>query len=199
MDQEPGVHFLGEAEMTTAAHQLFDADIEEQGYVMNLTTLWAHGPGLKTSLFDVIGMANAAAGLTQRQRGVLISALASTMGDSYCSLAWGTRLANAADPDTAAHVLRAEDALLAPEDRILADWARRVTDDPGSTSEADVEALRQAGFDDQQIFAMTVYVALRIAFSTVNDALGAQPDGAYRSKAPEPVLAAVAYGRPIAP
>ena len=41
-------------------------------------------------------------------------------------------------------------------------------------------------------------VALRLAFSTVNDALGARPDAAYRSAAPAAVLAAVTFGRPIA-
>lgn len=34
----------------------------------------------------------------------------------------------------------------------------------------------QAPFDDGQVFAITTFVALRLAFSTANDALGAQPD-----------------------
>jgi hypothetical protein len=53
------------------------------------------------------------------------------------------------------------------------------------------------GFSDGQIFAMTTYVALRIAFSTVNDALGVRPDADYRSSAPDKVLDAVTFGRPI--
>ena len=46
-------------------------------------------------------------------------------------------------------------------------------------------------------FAITVFIALRIAFSTVNDALGTGPDAAFRSTAPEAVLDAVTFGRPI--
>jgi alkylhydroperoxidase family enzyme len=80
----------------------------------------------------------------------------------------------------------------------LARWARRVTGDPNSTAAADVQALRDAGFDDEQIFAITVYVALRIAFSTVNDALGARPDRRLADSVPAPVRAAVTFGRPIA-
>jgi hypothetical protein len=57
--------------------------------------------------------------------------------------------------------------------------------------------MREAGYSDAQIFGMTVYVALRLAFSTINDALGARPDSAFRSSAPEAVLDAVNYGRPI--
>ncbi|MBB5774982.1 hypothetical protein [Nonomuraea jabiensis] len=41
-------------------------------------------------------------------------------------------------------------------------------------------------------------MTLRIAFSTVNDALGARPDAALRSTAPRSVLEAVTFGRPIA-
>jgi hypothetical protein len=59
-----------------------------------------------------------------------------------------------------------------------------------------MEALRGAGFDDDQIFAMTVFVALRPAFSTVNDTLGASPDAELFAGAPEKVVAAVTYGPP---
>lgn len=43
---------------------------------------------------------------------------------------------------------------------------------------------------------MTVFVALRVALSTVNDALGAHPDAEYRTTTPSAVLAAVTYGAP---
>ena len=40
-----------------------------------------------------------------------------------------------------------------------------------------------------------MFVAFRLAFSTVNDALGAVPDKQLADAAPEPVRAAVSYGR----
>ncbi len=61
-----------------------------------------------------------------------------------------------------------------------------------------MQALREAGFDDARIFAITLFVALRIAFSTVNDALGALPDRALGAAAPSEVRDAVGYGRPVA-
>ena len=45
------------------------------------------------------------------------------------------------------------------------------------------------------IFAITVYVALRIAFSTVNDALGARPGARYAMRALATVLDVVTFGR----
>jgi len=73
-----------------------------------------------------------------------------------------------------------------------------VADDPNSTTVADVDELRAAGFDDAQIFAITVYAALRLAFSTVNDALGALPDRRLSHEVPTEIRDAVGFGRPIA-
>lgn len=45
---------------------------------------------------------------------------------------------------------------------------------------------------------MTAFVALRVAFSSVNGALGARPDAPLRDAAPGAVRDAVVYGRPAA-
>ena len=49
-----------------------------------------------------------------------------------------------------------------------------------------------------QIFAITVFAALRLAFSTINDSLGAQPDAELAQSLPPEVREAVTYGRPVA-
>jgi alkylhydroperoxidase family enzyme len=187
--------FLTAPEPTPQAQRLFDDDIAELGYPMNSSRLWAYQPATLAGLFDLM---RGAQKLDLRQRGILVSACASTLGDSYCSLMWGSRLATASDATTAAGVLHGHDHELSAAERAMAGWARKVARDPNGTSAADVQALRDAGFDDEQIFAITVYVALRIALSTVNDALGVRPDAQLRSTAPAAVLDAVAYGRPIA-
>jgi hypothetical protein len=99
--------------------------------------------------------------------------------------------------DIASGVLRGDDDLLDPSERALARWARQVARDPNAVAAGDVEALRDAGFDDAQIFAITVFVALRVAFSTVNDALGARPDRALGEAVPAAVRDAVTFGRPV--
>ena len=131
---------------------------------------------------------------------VLVTATASTLGDSYCTLAWGKKLAGAAGPDVAAAVIRGGSTASEPG-QALARWARLVATDPNAVDADDVEALREAGFDDQQIFALTTYVALRLAFSTVNDALGARPDassGRRRRSRSVPPSASVAPWTPEA-
>jgi alkylhydroperoxidase family enzyme len=127
-----------------------------------------------------------------------VSASAATLGDPHCAFAWGTRLAGEVGDDVAAAVLRGDDDGLNPGEQALARWARRLAADPGGAEADDVQSLRDAGYDDAQIFAITLYVALRIAFSTVNDALGARPDAAAAQAAPPAVRDSVTFGRPIA-
>ncbi|HEX4980207.1 MAG TPA: hypothetical protein VFV63_00830, partial [Ilumatobacteraceae bacterium] len=189
--------FLGAAEMSADAQRLYDDDVEELGYVMNVSKLWAHQPGTQIGLFELLGQTVRAGSLTFRQRGILVTACASALGDSYCSLAWGDKLAGEAGADLAGGVLRGDDDRLDDSERALARWARRITFDPNATDAGDVQALRDAGYDDGQIFAITVFVALRIAFSTVNDALGARPDRALGESVPAPVRDAVTFGRPV--
>jgi SAM-dependent methyltransferase/alkylhydroperoxidase family enzyme len=179
------------------ADRLCADDVAGRGYVMNVSRLWGHQPALHDALAAVIGQSSEAASLSLRERAVLVSACVSTLGDAYCSLAWGTRLAGAAGADVAAAVLRGDDAGLSPAEHALAAWARRVVRTPNATTAADVEELRAAGYDDGQIVAVTAFVALRLAFAVVNDALGAQPDAELAAAAPPAVRDAVTFGRPV--
>ncbi|MGD0194985.1 MAG: hypothetical protein ABSC35_09015 [Candidatus Dormibacteria bacterium] len=189
--------FLAAPEPDAETQRLFDDDVAELGYVMNTSKLWAYQPATVAHLFDLMGETHATQTLTFRERGILVTACASTLGDAYCSLAWGSKLAAKSDAETAAGVLRGDDEGLTPAEHAMARWARKVAKDPNGTTAEDVQELRDAGLSDAHIFAITAYVALRIAFSTVNDALGARPDAAFRTTAPEAVRDAVTYGRPI--
>ena len=126
---------------------------------------------------------------------MLVTAAASALGDAYCSLAWGKKLAEASSPEVAATVIEGETEGLPDDERALAQWARLVARDPNAVTEADVDALRRAGFGDDQIFALTMFVSLRLAFATVNDALGASPDRELSDDVPDAVRAAVTFGR----
>jgi uncharacterized peroxidase-related enzyme len=197
-DTEGGASFLADPPPSAGAQRLFDQDVQGMGYVMNSSMLWAHDPDALDELSELLGHVTRAGSLTFRQRAILVTSCASALGDSYCSLAWGTKLAAEAGADVADRVLRGDDAMLDDSERALARWARQLSRDPSSTTAGDVRALRAAGFEDAQIFAITVFVALRIAFSTVNDALGARPDQQLGAEAPPEVRDAVTFGRPIA-
>lgn len=189
------IGFLELPAVTPEAQALFDEDVAEDGYVMNVSRLWAYNVPLVNNLFGLMGQAIADQELTFRHRGILVAACASTLGDSYCSLAWGSKLAGVSDSETAAAVIRGSDEGLGDDERALASWARKVVRDPNQTMIQDIDALRSAGFSDAQIFAITAFVALRLAFSTVNDALGVGPDPELRAAAPSPLVEAIRFGR----
>jgi uncharacterized peroxidase-related enzyme len=189
--------FLPFPELDDATRASFAAQRDDLGFVMNLTRLWSFQPGLKDGLFALLDSLAREHDLDYRTRAVLITAMASTLGDSYCSVAWGTKLAGESSAEHAVAVLAGDDAQLSPADLALATWARKITRDPNATTAEDLEPLRQAGWTDRQIFGLTTFVALRLAFSTVNDALGVRPDAAYHHLAPASVLDALPTGRPL--
>ena len=156
--------FLREPPVSPQVRALYDDDLKDDGYVANVTRLWAHQPDTVNGLFGLMSQAFKPSGLSFRQRGILVAAAASALGDSYCSLAWGGKLGKVSDAATAAGVLDGSDA----------------------------------GLDDGQVFAITAFVALRLAFSMINDSLGAQPDAELAQSLPREVREAVTYGRPVA-
>lgn len=188
--------FLDPPPKSDAADTLFSEALAGDGYVANYLRAWAWRPDVFTAYVDTRSALVQGSSLTERDLAVLVTATAAQRGDSYCSLAWGTRLARLTGADAAAEVIGGgmPDAL-SPREAALASWARQVVRDPNATTPSDVEALRAAGVDDQAIFDATTFVALRLAFSTVNDALGAAPDKELVDKVPEPVRDAVRYGR----
>jgi uncharacterized peroxidase-related enzyme len=188
--------FLEEPASTPSAQALYDEDIADSGFVWNVSRLWAYQPETMAHLFDLMSEAFTPSGLSFRQRGILVAATAATLGDSYCSLAWGGKLAGASDAGLAAGVLSGSDDELTEQEEAMAAWARTIVKDPNATTSADIEKLRDAGLSDAQVFAITVFVSLRLAFSTVNDALGAHPDAKLVASLPPDVVAAVSYGRP---
>jgi alkylhydroperoxidase family enzyme len=191
------IGFLRVPEPTDESQRLFDEDIADLGYVMNVSRLWAYQPATKSGLFDLLRVSNSTQRLSVRQRVILVAACASAFGDSYCSLVWGSKLAKTTDSQTAAALLRGADDGLTASEKAMVSWARKVARDPNATTAEDVQALRDAGFGDAQIFSITVFVALRLAFATVNDALGLAPDATLQSSPPA-VRDAVTFGRPIA-
>jgi SAM-dependent methyltransferase/alkylhydroperoxidase family enzyme len=190
------VGFLQMPEVSEGAQQMFDEDLEDYGFVMNASRLWAYAPEVCERLFDLLGSVTKLGSLSLRHRGILVAATASTRGDSYCSLAWGSKLAGESSATIAGNVLRGVDDGLDDSEKALATWARRVVSDPNDITQLSVDELRHAGFTDTQIFAITVYVAGRLAFSTVNDALGAQPDRDLLAGVAPEIRDAVTFGRP---
>jgi uncharacterized peroxidase-related enzyme len=192
--------FLGEAPASDAKEAAFAEDRDADGYVNNWTRLWCWRPDLLSAFAELRANLMGSSALADRDWAVLVTATAAERNDSYCSLAWGTRLAKLSDDATAAQIITGAPApALSEREAALADWARQVVRDPNATTEGDLASLREVGLGDQEIFEATAFVAFRLAFSAINDALGAAPDKQLADAAPAEVRAAVGFGRSRAP
>ncbi|MCW5659968.1 MAG: hypothetical protein KIT60_19890 [Burkholderiaceae bacterium] len=166
---------------------------------MNLTRAWAWRPDVFEAFAALRSQLTASSTLSKREQAVMVCATAAAVGDSYCSLAWGRTLADEAGASAAAAVIGSTSHEgLSARDRALAEWARKVVADPNATSARDLAALRAAGFSERELFEATVFIAFRLAFSTVNDALGVRPDWELAASAPAEVSDVVTYGWPVA-
>lgn len=188
--------FISAPASSAAVERLYQESEKSEGFVMNLTRAWAWRPEVFQGFAQVRSRLMQDTSLSKRELAVLVCATAAQLGDSYCALAWGRTLTREADAAAAAAVIDAGDApSLTARDRALAAWARKVVRDPNGTQREDIEALRAAGLDDREIFDATAFVAFRLAFSTVNDALGVAPDAELTQQVPQEVRQAVAFGR----
>jgi uncharacterized peroxidase-related enzyme len=189
--------FLNDPPPGREVDAVYDANRESDGYVGNFTRLWCWRPDLFRSFVDLRLALMGATTLSDREVAIVVTATVSTMGDSYCSLAWGSRLAQLTGDETAAGVIAGGlPGDLSPRETAIAEWCRTVVRDPMATTPEQVAGLREAGLDDREIFEVTLLLGLRLAFSTVNDALGALPDRQLADGAPAPVRDAVSFGRP---
>jgi uncharacterized peroxidase-related enzyme len=171
--------FLATPVETPETSALAEEDREDLGFVSNVTRLWMTDPALQDALFEVIVSSARGASLSILERGVATIAATTLVGDTYCPLAWGHKLAQAASPALAASVLAGSDHGLDDRARGVAALARKVASSPDSTTSDDVECLRAVGLDDAEILRLTLFIGLRVAFSTVNTALGARPEQEY--------------------
>ena len=188
--------FLDHPPQSASVDGLFAGDLGSDGYVMNLTRLWSWRPDVVDAFGDARATLLDDCELTEADIALLVTATAAARSDSYCSLAWGRKLAKFIGPDAAGSVIAGGLDGLDERAQALTVWARQVVADPNATSTADVQTLRDAGLSDRAIFEATAHIAFRLAFSTVNDALGAAPDLQTAEAAPEAVREAVTFGRP---
>jgi uncharacterized peroxidase-related enzyme len=67
-------------------------------------------------------------------------------------------------------------ARLGPADRAMLDFAVKLTRTPSKVTEADVQALRAAGFDDAAVHDIVQITALFNYYNRLADGLGIDPE-----------------------
>jgi uncharacterized peroxidase-related enzyme len=179
------------------AADLLEGDRAALGYVPAYARLFARRPAVYAAWRALNGAIKETLDLRLYELATL--AAARELRSSYCSLAHGKILAERFfDADVVrALALDHTSAGLAQLEVAVMDLAAKVVRDATAVTQQDVDRLRELGLDDDEVLGVVLTAAARCFFSKTLDALGAQPDPAYRAL--EPALRdALTVGRPIA-
>ena len=175
----------------------YTRDREALGYVANYTRVFANRPAVLEGWRALNGAVKAS--MDPRRYELATVAAAVRLRSSYCALAHGKVLAEQFDgPAAVSSIATAPTAAaLTPVDRAVMALADKVAAGAASMTEDDLAELRALGVDDTDILDVVLAAAARCFFSSVLDAVGAEPDAAFRSLDPA-VRYELTIGRPIA-
>jgi uncharacterized peroxidase-related enzyme len=151
------------------------------GYVPNYAKAFSPRPQVMAAWSGLL--AEIRGNLDARRYELVTLAAARALRSSYCMLAHGSvlrrqfytaeQLASIAGNVAAGELAAIDAATMA--------FAEKVARDASAITEADVQALREHGLSDTEIFDIAAAAAARCFFSKLLDALGVEPDAVYES------------------
>jgi uncharacterized peroxidase-related enzyme len=185
-------------EATGATAELYAAEQEVWGFLPNLVRALSLRPEVYGAWKQLNGSIKG--GMDLRRYELATIAAARELRSSYCMLAHGSVLMDKGflEPDALRAVVSDHrDAGLDEVDVAVMDLAAKVAEDATSVEQADIDRLRSLGLSDQDVVDVVLAAAARCFFSTVLDALGAEPDAKYAKLDPA-VRESLTVGRAIA-
>ncbi|MDP3983891.1 MAG: carboxymuconolactone decarboxylase family protein [Acidimicrobiia bacterium] len=189
------ISHVPEGEATGDVAEIYQKEREWWGYLPNYAQLFSHRPAVLVAWRNL--NASIREGMDRRLYELATLSAATTLHSSYCSLAHGKFLTEFYEPSQVVDVLGARSTLPTRE-AMMMDFAVKVAGDASAITQADVAALREAGFSDTDIFDVAATAAARCFFAKLLDALGAQPDHQLNELDPN-MVGVLTVGRPIAP
>ena len=175
---------------------LYEEDRARLGYVANYTKAFSHRPDVMRGWQHLIGAVRSNMDLRIYELATL--AAATRLRSSYCALAHGKVLVSKfySAPEVASIGRDYSNAGLSESEVALMAFAEKVASGANEITMSDVDELKTHGFTDAEIFDIAAAAAARCFFSKLLDAMGAEPDVAYRELDPE-LQETLTVGRPI--
>jgi uncharacterized peroxidase-related enzyme len=176
------------------AAELFGAARDGTGHVPNHLRLFGRRPAAYAAWQQLLAAIKAA--MDARRYELATLAAARRLRSPYCAVAHGAVLRERFyDARTLRRIVADHhDAGLDPADVAVMDFADRIAADATSITAADVAALRAHGLSDADILDVALTAGARCFFAKVLDAMGAEPDPAYRARLEPELYEALANG-----
>lgn len=190
------IETVGDESAADDTASLFAEDLARLGYVANYTRAFSHRPDVMRGWQQLNGAIKSNMDLRIYELATL--AAATRLRSSYCCLAHGKVLASKfySTPEVASIARDYTNAGLSKTEVALMAFAEKVASRANEIAKSDIDELRSHGFTDPEIFDIAATAAARCFFSKLLDAMGAEPDAAYRELDPD-LQSSLTVGRPI--
>jgi uncharacterized peroxidase-related enzyme len=153
----------GEDEAPPAVAKLFDKASERLGFIPNVLRVYALRPR-HLELWDAFydDLMRGESGLTKPQREMIAVVVSTVNRCHYCMVSHAAALRKLTGDPILVEQLRTnyKYAELEPRERAMLDFAVKLTEQSSSCSEDDVEALREAGWSDEDIMDIAQVAAM---------------------------------------
>ena len=147
------------------AAEMYAEDLSDDGFVFAHTRAMAVNPEAHAAFMALIRAVVPSIGVGVYEAATLGAARA--IGSPHCLLAHGRKALRAGvlSADGLAAFAQGDDTDFTAAEQAVVRYAERLSTDPRGMTDADAQALRDAGFDDRQIVDITLAAAARNYFS----------------------------------
>jgi len=162
-------------EAHSAVREMYARQQAAYGFVPNYAKVFCYRPEVMDRWARLLSAIRRT--VEPRRFELVTFAAAHALRNSYCSLAHGKALtAFLGEDGTRALANQQANAMLSPAETQMMRFARKVATDASSITQDDITALRNHGFEDDEIFDIVAVAAARSFFTKILDSTGAEAD-----------------------
>lgn len=186
---------IAASEATDDVHAMYARQQSAWGFVPNYAKVFCYRPEVMARWGQL--QAEIRRTIDVRRFELITLAAALELRSSACSLQFGKKVtAYVGASQVRALAENGVGEGLTDAERAMMTFARRIARDASRITAGDVEALRQHGFSDAEIFDIAAASAGRAFFTKLLDALGVEPDAPFLEME-ESLRESLTVGRPI--
>jgi uncharacterized peroxidase-related enzyme len=176
---------LADAELTPAMQAYFDKCTEKLGFIPNVLKAYAFDmPKLEAFVAMYNDLMLTPSGLTKLEREMIAVAVSSHNRCYYCLTAHGAAVRGLSDDPVLGElmVMNYRAARLDRRQRAMLDFAVKLTAEPWGIEESDRKALRDAGFQDRDIWDIAAVAGFFNMSNRVASATDMRPNSIYHGQ-----------------
>jgi uncharacterized peroxidase-related enzyme len=172
---------IEEDEATGRVAEIYEKQKAQLGFVMEAAKCFTARPDLLPIYTDFSDRIRAGFSLGLREWRLITLIAAKQIPSTYCSHVYGKQLIDDLGSKEAVVAVQSDfrKAGLPDKDVAMLSYAEKVARDASGISQADIDALRAAGFSDRQICDIALCAAFRCFVSRFFDAVGAGTEPAF--------------------